>query len=153
MIINHQSEKKQNDEAEHNVQKTYIKKKKRNKQVKETRQTSNRSNLSPFLLSSSLPPSSLIQHFPFLSLYISIERDCEKRNPSGSIVANKSATSQRDAFDFMESKRRAEPSRAEPSRAEQSRAEQSRARLCGKLGGCIMYLLLYLLSWELLLPA
>lgn len=98
-------------------------KKKRDKQAKKTRQTSNRSNLSPFLLSSSLPPSSLIQHFPFLSLYISIERDCEKRNPSGSIVANKSATSQRDAFDFMESKRRAEPSRAEPSRAEQSRAE------------------------------
>lgn len=28
MIINHQSEKKQNDEAEHNVQKTYKKKKK-----------------------------------------------------------------------------------------------------------------------------
>lgn len=38
-------------------------------------------------------------------------------------------------------------SRAGPSRAEKSRVPGSRARLCGKLDGCIMYLLLYLLSW------
>lgn len=70
MIINHQSEKKQNDEAEHNAQKTYIKKKKEtSKQKKEDFQSFQSLTLPPLLL----PPPFLPD--PAFSLSFSLHLD------------------------------------------------------------------------------
>lgn len=71
MIINHQSEKKQNDEAEHNVQKTYIKKKK--KQASKRNKTNFQSFQSLTLPPLLLPPPFLPD--PAFSLSFSLHLD------------------------------------------------------------------------------
>lgn len=82
-----------------------IQKKKKKNKAREQKKKEKKKQLP---ISPSLPPR-FKRPFPFL------DANREKGNPSGRIVANKSAGSQRDAFDFVESRRRAEPSRAEPS--------------------------------------